>query len=163
MPIFQRETILPPPAEKRIQTLQNSFQISFPSSYLRFIDRYNGVNLTNGVVRTSLGEFVLEFFLPIVNDIKYDARGSEDLAVVAAQLDWGLVGDENAIGLELVPIAAMYAGNYLVLDYRIPGNEPRISYWNHELSSEFSPHAVPIFSSFQELWAMIDEDFGVKI
>lgn len=148
---FVADTSLPPPPPTRLERLQTTFENRFPKAYLDFMDRGNGAKLVNNEVASAVRPFVIERFLPIVADPKTDPSGWADVAVVTTQLDARLVSDENATGIDLIPIAAMFAGDFVVLDYRENRTEPSVGIWDHEVSDDFAPKVetiAPTFSAF---------------
>jgi len=72
------------------------------------------------------------------------------MAVVASQVGLRLIDDEDIVGINVVPIAALFAGDFLCFDFRLNSIEPAVSVWNHETSDEFSPDLTEISSSFIE-------------
>ncbi len=149
MPIIVDGSMLPPPPPARIERIEESFARKFPPAYLRFLNQANGAKLKNPVIITPEREVVIERFLPIVDDPATHSEGWADVAVVASQLDARLATSEDTIGYDLIPIASLFAGDFLVLDYRHNPNKPQISLWNHETSDDFSPDAKPIASDFE--------------
>lgn len=148
---FVADTMLPPPPPARLERLQESFENRFPKAYLDFLAQNNGAKPANNEVNSAVRPFVIERFLPIVADPKTDPIGWADVAVVASQLDARLVSDENATGMDLIPIAAMFAGDFVVLDYRDNRAEPSVGIWDHEASDDFAPQVktiAPTFSAF---------------
>jgi SMI1-KNR4 cell-wall len=156
MPIFIADTISPPPPPARIETLQQSFEQRFPAAYLDFLKRANGAMLQDNAVKFGSSDFVIERFLPILADPKTDPDGWADVAVVATQLDSRLVADEDSTHLDLVPIAALFAGDFLVLDYRERNKPPKVALWDHEASDDFEPQTVPVAESFETFMTMLD-------
>ena len=156
MPLFIADTISPPPPPARIEKLQQSFEQRFPSAYLDFLNRANGARLADNAVKLGSSDFVIERFLPIVADPKTDQDGWADVAVVATQLDARLVVDEDSTQLDLIPIAALFAGDFLVLDYRESGAAPKVALWDHEASDDFQPETIPVAESFEKFMAMLE-------
>lgn len=80
-----------------------------------------------------------------------------DIGVVKTQLDEKIVFDENLVGTELLPIAALFVGDFVCLDYRNNVEEPIVCVWNHEESSDLNPVTSIISNSFQEFLKMLTE------
>ncbi|MBX7482728.1 SMI1/KNR4 family protein [Qipengyuania qiaonensis] len=149
MPVFGDDLPLPPPPPERIERIEESFARSLPDDYVAFVREHNGSKLAQPTVSTPVREIVIERFLPIVGNPAEDVGGWADVAVVATQLDARLSSSEDGIGLELVPFAALFGGDFLVLDYRGEGAVvPKVSIWFHESSEDFAPDARPIAPSF---------------
>jgi hypothetical protein len=149
------EAPLPPPPPARLEKLQSSFENRFPKSYVDFLTKANGGKLAKSDVTIGNSSFVIERFLPVVDDPKTNPQGWADVAVVASQLDLRLVEDENSTGLDLIPIAALFAGDFLVLDYRGNRTEPSVAIWDHEQSDELAPFTIPIAESFSDLLRLL--------
>lgn len=148
MPVFIDQS-LPPPPEEVIERLEESFGHKLPQDYLQFLRHHNGAKLADPEIQAANRAVVLERFLPIVSDPANDPHGWADVGVVATQLDTRLTASGDAVGPELVPIGALFGGDFLVLDYRAGGTAaPKVSIWYHETSEEFAPDAEPIASDF---------------
>jgi hypothetical protein len=53
------------------------------------------------------------------------------------ELDDRLIEDEDMVGMNIIPIVSMFAGNFICLDYR-NNSESEIVIWFREESHEFS-------------------------
>jgi SMI1-KNR4 cell-wall len=155
MPIFADEPSLPPPPEVRIERLEASFERPLPPSYIAFIKAHNGAKLANPELPAAFGGRVIERFLPIVSDPAIDADGWADVAVVATQLDSRLAPSVDTRGFALVPIAALFGGDFLVLDYRNSADQPAVSVWYHDTSDDFAPDVRVIADSFENFLELL--------
>ena len=90
------------------------------------------------------------------DDIEDCQNRSYDIGVIITQLDARLLEeeDEEQTGYKVIPIAVLFAGNFLCLDYRT-GDTPSIAIWFHEESDEYSPSLVKIADSFSEFIEML--------
>lgn len=62
--------------------------------------------------------------------------------------------NEDLVGVEILPIAELFAGDYVCLDYRKNKEKPSICVWSHEESEDFAPvtyKAADTFSEFIEM------------
>ncbi|WP_231619529.1 SMI1/KNR4 family protein [Fictibacillus sp. 5RED26] len=57
----------------------------------------------------------------------------------------------------MLPVAALYAGDFVCLDYRNNVREPIVCVWNHEESSELNPVTYKVSDSFEEFLSMLKE------
>ena len=153
---FVEGSILPPPPAARVERLQDEFAQRFPPAYLEFLQASNGGKIVRNAVEAGSQPFVIERFLPIVGDIKADPDGWADVAVVVTQLDARLVEDEDKLGVPLVPIASLFAGDFLVLDYRRGATEPSVARWDHEASVDLAPVADEVAPSFAAFLKLLD-------
>lgn len=80
-----------------------------------------------------------------------------DIGVVRTQLDERIVSDEDLVGTELLPIAVLFAGDFVCLDYRNNAKEPSVCVWNHEESTDVEPVTYFASASFEEFQAMLTE------
>lgn len=136
------------PSEAAISGIEYGSEQKLPESYKKFLKYANGAKLKNYSVKIGDKEFVVEFFLPIIEKYQDHPYGWAEVGVVASQLFDRLGDDPDATGDDLVPIAALFAGDFLVLDYRRNSIEPEVSRWYHETSEPFKPDAVPVAVSF---------------
>lgn len=153
---FVAGSVLPPPPPARVALLEENFERRFPPAYRDFLTKFNGAKLVRNAVALEPRDFVIERFLPIVGDIKTDPDGWADVSVVATQLDARIVEDGDSTGCDLVPIAALFAGDFLVLDYRSNADEPSVARWDHEASDDLAPVADEVAPSFAAFLALLD-------
>ena len=72
------------------------------------------------------------------------------------QLDARLVVDENSFGYVLLPFAALFGGDFLVLDYREGNGAPSVARRDHERSDDLAPVADMVAPSFEAFVALLD-------
>ena len=72
-----------------------------------------------------------------------------------SQIDTRLTDNPDLIGDELIPIASLFAGDYVCLDFKENKDNPSICVWNHEESDEFEPVTYKVANTFSEFLAMI--------
>ncbi|PQO25998.1 SMI1/KNR4 family protein [Blastopirellula marina] len=145
---------LAPPSAPRISKLQDHFEIEFPDDYLTFLKENNGGVPDLNVFSMRGYDFVVERFLPILDDPRQDnEHGWYDISVVTSQLDCRLIDDEDSTGMNVLPIAALFGGDFVCLDYRESAS-PCVSVWKHETSDEFSPDLITVANSFTSFLSM---------
>lgn len=131
---------LPPPSEAHLAEVQAYYEVRFPADYRQLLTQANGCTPVRQVFALDGNKKVVERFLPMLNDAKTDERnGWADVEVVASQLDSRLATDPNGENIDLIPIAALFAGDFVVLDYRTNRAVPSVAVWNHEASTDFAP------------------------
>lgn len=59
------------------------------------------------------------------------------------------------IGVEVLPIAELFAGDYVCLDYREDKENPFICVWSHEESGDFEPVTHKVANTFSEFVQML--------
>ncbi|MED4236703.1 hypothetical protein P4689_08980 [Priestia megaterium] len=61
----------------------------------------------------------MERFLCVLEDSESDhINGWYDVEVIIAQIGERLTDNEDSIGIDVIPIAALFAGDFLCLDFR---------------------------------------------
>jgi hypothetical protein len=139
------------PSADRVRSLEADFSIRFPAAYKDFLGRHNGARVLDGSLESPDGNLVIERFLPVLDDFRTHPEGWADVSVVATQLDARLSVDPDSTGLAVVPIAALFGGDMLVLDYRDVPHDPPVSRWDHEASDDFRPAVRPVVLDFATL------------
>lgn len=155
----QLDSILPIPTDELIQKFEKYYRIKFPEGYIGFLKQYNGAVPENGEFSFANHEYYVERFLCLLeNDIRdemEDVSWSE-IRVTITELDERLIDDEDLVGMNIIPVAVLFAGDYVCLDYRDNTIEPSVCIWHHEESEEFAPATEKVandFNSFLEMFA----------
>lgn len=150
MKINENTIVYPLPADSEIREVERNLRINLPNEYINFIKCYNGAEPITNQFQVSQREYLLERFLCILEDSKDDEEnGWYDIEVVISQIGDRLTNNEELVGMNIVPIGALFAGDYVCLDFRNEA-EPSVVIWNHEESEEFSPSVEKISSNFTE-------------
>ncbi|ACZ07320.1 SMI1 / KNR4 family [Sebaldella termitidis] len=156
--VDKKSIVYPLPSNERIADFEKAYRIEFPSEYKDFLKKYNGATLLTNILKIRDFEYIVERFLCLLdepNENKID--GWYDLSVVLTQLDDRLIEDEDMVGMNIIPIASMFAGNFICLDYR-NNSDPEIVIWFHEESGEFSPVTDKIADSINDFFNMLSKD-----
>lgn len=149
------DSVLKGDISERIQKVEKYSKIKFPGSYINFIKRYNvGIPITNNFLFND-NIYVIERFLGFVNEYKTSPLGCYDIAVVLSQIDIYLTDNPDLSGDELIPIASLFAGNYVCLDFTKDKEKPIVCIWDHEESDEFEPVTYKIAHTFSEFIKML--------
>jgi hypothetical protein len=149
---------LAPPSAARISRFEAYYEIRLPEDYKEFLARSNGIIPTHRCFTSCLGEQVIERFLPLLDDPNLHPEwGQYDVAVVTSQLDIRLADGSSEFGLQFIPIAELFAGDFLVLDYSWSKDAPRVALWQHEASKEFEPVTHPLCATFSDLLGLLRE------
>jgi hypothetical protein len=147
-------TALPAPSERRIKWFEDTYGITLPADYVQFLQTFNGgIPASNTFVHQGR-EYVIESFLPILEKPKADPENAwRDITVVITELDARLISDEDLVGMDVIPIATLFAGDFVCLDFR-EYDEPVVSVWDHESSGDFSPQFEEVAESFAAFIAL---------
>lgn len=152
----EQDSIVKPPSQSRIEKLEEWFQVKFPRDYKDWIFSNNGaVPVTNTFYVGDYGRLI-ERFLPILDDPNNAGDiGWYDIDVVASRIDTRLIDDEDIEEINVIPIAALFAGDYVCLDFRSPEN-PKIVVWNHEVSEDFKADLTEVAANFTEFLSILE-------
>ena len=152
----------PAPSPAHIDQFEAYYEVRLPDDYRMFLSQSNGLRPT--IMRCfdgPRGDYVIDRFLPLLDDPSaYGDSGVYDLEVVTSQLDARLSNGSSEFALTHIPIAALFAGGFLVFDYSRGQDAPGIGVWDHEASQEFSPVVYHICSSFSEFLALLHSGNG---
>lgn len=148
-------SILEENISERLQKVEEYSKVNFPKSYIDFIKKYNiGIPMTSEFL-CNKHLYAIDRFLGFVNEYKTSPLGNYDIAVVLSQIDTRLTDNPNLIGDELIPIASLFAGDYVCLDFRQNRDNPSVCVWSHEESDEFNPITYNVANTFSDFLAML--------
>ena len=140
---------------QEIRNTEEYCGIKFPDSYINFIKKYNvGVPITNEFL-CNKHFYAIERFLGFVSDYETSPLGDYDIEVVLTEIDTRLTDNPDLVGDEMIPIASLFAGDYVCLDYRQNKEEPSVCVWDHEASDDLAPVTYHVADTFPEFIAML--------
>lgn len=149
--------ILPKPSDERIKWFEKIYRIKLPIQYKEFLQNFNGCKPINNILNINGTEYIVERFLCLLDNPKENkAYGCYDLTSVLTQLDSRLIDDEDLVGMNVIPIATLFAGDFICLDYRTD-IDPSVVIWNHEESDEFEPITETIADDINQFFNMLSE------
>ena len=152
---MQPGSIIHDDISQRIRKVEKYCRIKFPDSYVNFIEKYNvGVPINNEFLCND-HFYAIDRFLGFINDYKTSPLGDYDIPVVLTQVDTYLTDNPDLVGDEMIPIAELFAGDLVCLDYRENKEEPSVCVWDHEASDEFDPVTYHVADTFPEFIAML--------
>jgi hypothetical protein len=155
---FEPGTQLPPPSPSCLADFQAYARISLPAPYVTMLRTTNGGVPVRKVFDEGGRPRVIERFLPLLDDPSAHGQlGFYDLEHTAGVLGSRLCELRNEPGLRVIPIAALFAGDYLCLDFRHDPERPVLAVWHHEESTDFKPSLTTVAPSFEALVAMLRE------
>ena len=147
---FKAGSSLTPPTDQRIQWFEKTYRVTLPSEYLDVLNAGNGATPETSLFDQGNRERLIERMLCLLEKPGADANGWLDITVVMTQLDARLIDDEELIGMNVIPIAALFGGDFLCLDYRENSESPVVAVWDHEQSDEFQPKLETVATSFRQ-------------
>ncbi|MBC6310986.1 SMI1/KNR4 family protein [Listeria sp. FSL L7-1582] len=150
MEIKQDSIINPLPDSQLLSEKEKKWRIALPESYKQFIQKFSGAIPIRDTFTCNNHEYAIDRFLCILNVTGTREDEYYDIGVVRTQLDERIITDEDLIGTELLPIAVLFAGDFVCLDYREKTVEPTVCVWNHEESADLEPVTYLISENFEE-------------
>lgn len=142
--------IHPLPDNTLLSEREDKWRINLPETYKEFIKKYNGGTPIKDSFGCNNHNYVIDRFLCVLKVTGERDDEYYDIGVVSTQLNERIVFDENIVGTELLPIAVLFAGDFVCLDYRNVDEEPIVCVWNHEESSNLNPVTYIINNNFGE-------------
>ena len=157
MPQQDQSIIYPLPTDALLQEREVAWKVQLPEDYKKFIMRKNGFCPSKNLFSLQNRSFLIERFLCVLENTKDNPLGVYDIDVVVSQLDERLFVHEDILGFELVPIAALFGGDFLCLNYIEDSENPSICIWYHEESYELEPAIEFVANNFTEFLAMLQD------
>ncbi|MBY0117412.1 cell wall assembly regulator SMI1 [Paenibacillus sp. DS2363] len=149
--------VVPLPGDDLLDAVERSFRVSFPESYRHFIKEHNGAVPITNMFSMNQQEYIIEKFLCILDDSESDPiNGWYDIEVTITQIGDRLTDNEDLVGMNVVPIAALFSGDFICLDFR-ETEEPTVVIWFHEESEEFSPVTQKVATNILEFFELLSK------
>ena len=121
-----------------------------PADYKKFIVNYNGGIPNEKSFECNRHRYAVTRFLCVLKDVKNMKNGWYDIGVVESKIGERLTDNEDLIGIEVLPIVELFAGDYICLDYRKNKENPSVCVWSHEESEDFAPVTYKVADTFSE-------------
>lgn len=157
MKFEEKSRILPLPNEIDIKGFEEACEIKLPEDYKKFIMENGGVepyNYTGTFVADNNHEYVIDRFLTVVEKPEDEVLGNYDIEYVLTMIEERLSDDGEEYGYPVIPVAVLFAGDFLCLDFRKDGDNPKVVVWDHERSGDWKPvfyHVANSFTEFMEI------------
>ena len=149
--------IYPLPTDALLQEREVAWRVKLPDDYKEFIKKENGVIPSKRYFHFEHNEKVIDRFLAILAISGEKTEEDYDIGVVSTQLEGRIVFDEDSVGMQLIPIAALFGGDFLCLNYAEEAEHPSICIWYHEESYELEPAIEFVANNFTEFLAMLQD------
>ena len=133
------------------------WRVKLPDDYKEFIKKENGVIPSKRYFHFEHNEKVIDRFLAILAISGEKTEEDYDIGVVSTQLEGRIVFDEDNVGMQLIPIAALFGGDFVCLNYVEDSENPSICIWYHEESYELEPAIEFVSNNFTEFLAMLQD------
>jgi len=157
MEIKDGSVIYPVPDDALLSEKERKWRIQLPSTYKAFIKKNNGAVPIKDSFNYNNHSYVIDRFLCILKVTGQSDDEFYDIGVVRTQLEERIVSDEDLVGVELLPIAVLFAGDFVCLDYRQDRAEPSVCVWDHEESADLEPVTYLVSESFEEFLKTLTE------
>ena len=157
MPQQDQSIIYPLPTDALLQEREVAWKVQLPEDYKKFIKNENGLIPSKRYFHFGNNEKVIDRFLAILAISGEKPEEVYDIGVVSTQLEGRIVFDEDYVGMQLIPIAALFGGGFLCLNYIEDPENPGICIWHHEESYELEPAIEFVADSFTEFLAMLQD------
>lgn len=155
MTIQNNTIILPTPSDELLEEKERKWRLVLPIDYKEFIQKYNGSIPNERTFLCNNHNYAITRFLCILKNIQESSFGWYDIGVVESQIGERLTDNEDLIGVEVLPIAELYAGDYVCLDYRENIKNPSVCVWSHEESGDFDPVTYEVANTFSDFLDML--------
>ncbi|WP_258728951.1 SMI1/KNR4 family protein [Bacillus atrophaeus] len=157
MDMKENSIINPLPTDELLDEKERKWRITLPQSYKTFIKQNSGGMPLKSQFLCNGHNYAIDRFLCILKVTGENELEWYDIGATMSQLDERIIEDEDLIGVEILPIAVLFAGDFVCLDYRSNRNEPAVCVWSHEESGEFAPVTYPLANNFAEFLEMLGE------
>ncbi|MDQ0718867.1 cell wall assembly regulator SMI1 [Paenibacillus sp. W4I10] len=149
--------VFPLPNKELLEVVERSLRVSFPETYRNFIKEHNGAVPITNMFSMNQQEYIIEKFLCILDDSESDPiNGWYDIEVTITQIGDRLTDNEDLVGMNVVPIATLFSGDLICLDFR-ETEEPTVVIWFHEESEEFSPVTQKVATNILEFFELLSK------
>lgn len=155
MEIREESVIYPVPSDSLLSKEEGFWRVELPLDYKNFIKKNNGGIPEKRSFHCEGHDYLMTRFLCILEEPTEHNLGIFDIDAVKTQLDERLMDDEDRLGVALLPIAVLFSGDFLCLDYRNSPSCPNVCIWDHENSDEYKPVSYPIANHFNDFLAML--------
>jgi len=153
---IQNNTIIKPtPSAELLEEKERKWRLVLPADYRGFIKIYNGGIPNERSFECNKHNYAITRFLCILKNVQETKNGWYDISVVESQIGERLTDNEDLIGVEILPIAELFAGDYLCLDYRENKKNPCVCVWSHEESGDFAPVTYKVADTFSGFIGML--------
>ena len=155
MTIKEDTIVYPTPDEALIADNEDYWRQVLPEDYKNFIMKYNGGEPEEKTFFCHNHYYALLRFLCMLRDPQASPYGYHDIDVVDTQIGERLTANGDLVGAEVLPIGALFAGDYLCLDFREDKNNPSVCVWSHEESGPLDPTTYRVADSFTDFINML--------
>ncbi|WP_026073628.1 SMI1/KNR4 family protein [Acetivibrio cellulolyticus] len=122
-----------------------------------FLKKSNGAIPETNIFLHDGKEYLIERFLCLLEEPQSDdINGWYDIEVVLSQIDTRLTDNEDLVGANVIPFAALFTGDFVCLDFS-NGNNSSVIVWFHEESDDFNPVTVKVANNLNDFFGMLKD------
>ena len=140
MQIDKSTLVHPLPTDELFKRKEKFWRVKLPNDFINFLKENNGG----------------ERFLCLLKTPCDNTFGMYDIDVTLTQLEERLTDNEDLIGVDILPIAVLFAGDFICLDFREDIENPNVVVWNHEESAELEPITYFVANTFSEFISKLE-------
>lgn len=156
MKIDKLTIALPLPTDELFERKENFWRVKLPKDFVEFMKENNGGRPINGAFKCNDHEYAIDRFLCLLKTPRDNTLGMYDIDVTLTQLEDRLTDNEDLIGADILPIAVLFAGDFVCLDFRDDRENPIVVLWNHEESAELEPITYFVANTFSEFITKVE-------
>ena len=156
MQIDKSTLVHPLPTDELFKRKDKFWRVKLPNDFINFLKENNGGRPINGAFICNNREYVIERFLCLLKTPCDNTFGMYDIDVTLTQLEERLTDNEDLIGADILPIAVLFAGDFICLDFREDIENPNVVVWNHEESAELEPITYFVANTFSEFISKLE-------
>lgn len=159
---FEKDNYLPKPSDELIDETEGALRVIFPKDFIAFLKQHNGAVPNEKEFNFRGHQYYVERFLDLIDADEDNPYECYDIEFIITQLEDRLVTESTEYGVEIVPFALLFAGDFVCFDYRggQDNENPPVCIFYHEMSVEDKPCALKIANSFTEFLNMLKKDDG---
>ena len=159
MHIKEETIILPLPTDEYINKKEKAWRIKLPMAFRAFIKQYGGgIPIEDAFLcEENNHEYAIDRFLCICHEYRTNELGMYDIGVTWTQIEDRLSDDPDLIGVDMLPIAVLFAGDFVCLDFKHTKDKPSVCVWDHEESDIDNPVTYYVADSFEEFCKLLTE------
>ena len=157
MKIQDNTVILPKPTEELLVEHEKNWRLKLPKDYKDFVMNYNGGIPEEKLFKCNEHYYEVTRFLCILKNVSETKEGWYDISVVESQIGERLTDNGDLIGVEVLPIAELFAGDYVCLDYRKNKEAPCVCIWSNDESGDFDPVTYKVANTFTDFITLLNK------
>ncbi len=150
MKIKEKSIVKPQPTLDLLSEEEDFWNVKLPNDYKKFLINYNGGIPEQNSFIVHSRTYAIDRFLCVLEESDENVESIYDIDVILTRIEERLTANEDLVGVELLPIAILFNGDYVCLEYKNVNKEPRVCIWNHEESGELNPVTYHVANNFNE-------------